>query len=156
MKIIEMPFYVRSPEKQAEMDAIVAELKTKYQFKARPIKPDGMSEADFILSLQSPSTMRTLKMTDAELEEYRNRPMPENWKAVPNAKTIEEAIGQRIVNYDEHQAFEQMRRGPKNDTGMKETDLKPPTLELRERAVTASSERSATMSGGLERLSAKQ
>lgn len=136
MKITEMPhWWSRTPQAQAEMDSLVAELKRKYPPKPRPVKPDGMSEADFILSLQASSTMRTLKMTDKELEEYRARPMAENWKAVPNAKTTDEAVGARPLDIEEISHIESIRRRPKNSTGQSEGTATP--KEARDKAAAA-------------------
>lgn len=136
MKITEMPhWWSRTPRAQAEMDSLVAELKRKYPPKPRPVKPDGMSEADFILSLQASSTMRTLKMTDKELEEYRARPMAENWKAVPNAKTTDEAVGARPLDIEEISHIESIRRRPKNSTGQSEGTATP--KEARDKAAAA-------------------
>lgn len=128
-------WWSRTPQAQAEMDSLVAELKRKYPPKPRPVKPDGMSEADFILSLQASSTMRTLKMTDKELEEYRARPMAENWKAVPNAKTTDEAVGARPLDIEEISHIESIRRRPKNSTGQSEGTATP--KEARDKAAAA-------------------
>ena len=120
MKITPLPGYFRSLEAQLEMDALVTELRRRNPPKPRPIKPDGMSEADFILSLQAPSTQRTMKMNDKELEEYRNRPLPANWLANPDAKTNDESVGMRPITAQELTLEEQRRRTIKNTLGQSE------------------------------------
>lgn len=138
MRIVEKPYYVRSPERQTEMDAIVSELKLKYPPKPRPVKPDGMSEADFILSLQTPAAQRVIKMSETELEEHRNRPMPKPEEMYVNPEAVkkyqetgdpsllDEITNRRAVTPSEFDSYERMRRSDKNDVGMKEKDL--PTI----------------------------
>lgn len=148
MKITEMPhWWSRTPQAQAEMDSLVAELKRKYPPKPRPVKPDGMSEADFILSLQDPSTQRVLKMTDEEAEAHRNRPMLtmsevaankdayENYLKDPTPDNYKKFVGGRDLTPDEIQLVEALRRRPKNSTGQSEGTATP--KEARDKAAAA-------------------
>ncbi len=134
MKIVEMPhWWSRTPQAQAEMDSVIAELRAKYPPKPRPIKPEGMSEADFVLSLQAQSTAAVLKMNEEELAAHKARPMVDNWKAVPDAKTTEEAVGQRYLDPREISHVEATRRRAKNSTGQSELSATNP--EKRESAI---------------------
>lgn len=127
-----MPNYIRSPQAQAEMDTLVRELRLRYPPKPRPVKPDGMSDADFILSLQAQSTMHVLKMTDEEAAAHRNRPMISMEDAVANKDAYEafkkdptdenraKVVSKRALDPDEISHVESIRRRPKNSLGQSE------------------------------------
>lgn len=138
MKIVECPGYVRSPAAQAEMDALVAELRIRFPPKPRPIKPDGMTQEEFVLSLQGPAFHASMSRNDEEQAKWVERlkgPPPDGWKAVPDAKTIEESIGQRNLDPNEISVFETNRRSAKNSLGQSEKSAT--TQEGKARAIDA-------------------
>ncbi len=126
--------YVRTLADQIEFDRLVAEIRaSRPPPKPNPVCPDGMSKEDFIMSLQLPHVQRVMKMSEVELEEYRARPMPENWLANPDAKTNDESVGKRNLDPDEIAAYTGMRHASKNTIGQSEKSATTP--ESRERAV---------------------
>ncbi len=148
MKITELPhWWTRPADKQAEMDSIVAEMKLRYPPKPRPIKPDGMSDEDFILSLQTPTTRMVMQMTPEQLEERRNRPMPtmeqaaankeafEAYKKDPSPENWKKMVGARDLTPDEISHFEAVRRRSKNTLGQSEKSSV--SEESRERGIDA-------------------
>lgn len=95
--------YFRSYEDQLLFEEMVEELRK------RPKKPPTTEQAA--------STQRTLDRDPKDDEAWFFRPLPENWKAVPSAKTIEEAVGTRGLNPIEISHVESIRRRPKNSLG---------------------------------------
>ena len=66
---------------------------------------------------QAESTKRILARDPSQDEAWFNRPNPSNWKAVPDAKTQEEAVGMRSLTPDEYNTEESRRRSSKNTLG---------------------------------------
>lgn len=55
MRISNKPWF-RSLEDQLYMDMMVEKLKSQRVLKPKPVKPEGMTDEEFLLSLQAPST----------------------------------------------------------------------------------------------------
>ncbi len=68
-------------------------------------------------TIQAASTQAILSRPKEKDEEWFNRPIPLNWKAKPDAKTQDEAVGMRQVTPQEIQVEETRRRGSKNTLG---------------------------------------
>lgn len=109
--------YHRSLESQQEFDKLVEEFRRINPPKPKPIKPQEMSDEEFILAMQGPTTKATLMRSKEEQAKWLDRPLPTNWKAVPNAKTDEERVGARTLRPDEVSHIESIRRRPKNSLG---------------------------------------
>lgn len=109
--------YHRSLQDQIALDELVKELKAKNPPKPKPIKPEGMREEDFILSLQTSSAQRVLKMNSQELSEYQSRTLPTDWLANKDAKTNDESVGARRLDPIEVSHVESTRRRAKNSAG---------------------------------------
>lgn len=87
---------------------------------------------------QEPSTLKNLSRDPAQDDEWIARlvnTVPDNWKAVPDAKTTDEAVAARRLDPQEVQIVETARRRPKNSRG--QSTKSATTVELRERAVQA-------------------
>jgi hypothetical protein len=90
-----------------------------------------------VTTTQEPSTQAILTRDPSKDAEHFNRTDPANWKAVPNAKTTEEAIGARaITSYEkyvykwlQHKTTERNTVGESLSSGVDE--------ERRRRAVSA-------------------
>lgn len=142
MKITWRP-HIRTLEEQLKFDALIEEMRAKRgAVRPKPVKPEGMTEEEFILSLQAPSTRRTLTMTPLEHAEYMARPLltMDEVKAVKDAdfstpEGIKRGIGQRDLSLEEIHTFETMRRRPKNTTG--QSDKSATTPEKKETASQA-------------------
>lgn len=77
--------------------------------KPRPIKPDGMIEEDFQFSLQCKSTQAIITaQKDPDYQRDWTAPIPENYLANPNAKTVEEMVGTRSVSAEEMKSYGQL------------------------------------------------
>lgn len=99
----------------------------------KPIKPEGMSQEDWIMSMQAPSTKDLLeKHKDPNYKRDWTAPLPDNVLANPEAKTKDELIGKRDLGIDEISHFEAVRRRPKNSLG--QSELSSTSKESRERA----------------------
>lgn len=70
---------------------------------------------------QAPSTLKALeaqaKRNPIEDMAWANRPLPADWKAVPNAKSKEESVGMRNLQASEILTEETRRRRAKNSDG---------------------------------------
>jgi hypothetical protein len=99
------PYFVS--KQAAYVERVVKEL-----LEARKNDPKRPATTD-----QAPSTMHLLAMTEEELEVYRNRPMPENWLANPDAETNDESVGMRTFDPAEVSHVESLRRKAKNQVG---------------------------------------
>lgn len=98
---------LKTLSEQLEEDRLVEELKKQRVVKAATDK-------------QEPSTERNLARDPAKDDEWIARlvnTVPDNWKAVPDAKTTEEAVAMRRVDPTEVQLVETTRRRPKNSFG---------------------------------------
>lgn len=101
--------------------------------KPRPVKPEGMSEADFIFSLQQPSTQDIItKQKDPNYQRDWAAPLPDGWLANPEATTRDELVGARDVSLEEMEIEERRRRRPKNSLG--QSDWETPK-ETKDRAI---------------------
>ena len=122
------PVYARYVQRMAE------EQRKLSPPKPRPVKPEGMSDEDFIFSLQQPSTQAII--TKQKDPNYKGRdwtaPLPDNWLANPDATTVEEHVGERNVTAEEFSHIESVRRRPKNQLG--QSDWETPK-ETKDRAV---------------------
>lgn len=119
MKLSWRPHY-RTLHEQIAFDKLVEEIKAARPTKPKPIKPDGMSDEEFIISLQTPHAQSVLKMDGRELSEYQSRALPTNWKANPNAKTNDESVGMRDIDPFQADIIESIRRAEKNTIGASE------------------------------------
>lgn len=66
---------------------------------------------------QAASTLATLSRPKEHDEEHYNRQIPENWKAVPEAKTLDEAVGMKPRDAEQISHVEAVRRRSKNFLG---------------------------------------
>lgn len=113
----------------------MAEELSKIPKKPKPIKPLGMSEKDFIFSLQSKSTQEIITLQeDPNYKRDWTAPLPESYLANPTAQTTEELIGQRNLSPNEISHFESRRRASKNTFG--QSDWVAP-VEAKNRAIDA-------------------
>lgn len=136
MKLSYRPYF-RTLEDELNLEKIVTELKGRRgPGRPRPVKPEGMSQEDFILSLQSPHAQRVMKMNEQELSDYRNRPDPENWLSNPDAKTNDESVGKREVDPNDMQLIEGMRRRGHQNT-LLQSDTSSVTPAKRAHAIDA-------------------
>lgn len=119
MKITNRPYF-RTLEEHLYFEALVRQLR-----KDNPKRPPT--------TVQAPSTQRTLDRDPLLDFEYQNRPLPTNWKANPNAKTIDESVAKRDLDPHEISHFESVRRRPKNSQG--ESQKSATTPERHTRAV---------------------
>lgn len=109
MKISYAPF-IRTLEEQLYLDSVVEHLK-----KTRTIIPPS--------TVQAASTRATLNRDVKDDDRHIARlvgPMPDGWKAIPNAKTLDEAVGARHIDPIEQSHFQAIRRRPKNSFGQSE------------------------------------
>jgi len=106
MKLTHSPSF-RTLEEQLALDKMIEQLK-----KGNPkIKSSDKQE---------PSTERNLARDPSKDDEWIARlvnTVPDNWKAVPNAKTTDEAVAARPVTPQEITVVENTRRRPKNSFG---------------------------------------
>jgi hypothetical protein len=114
--------YIRTLEQQIEFDNLVIALKAK-----TPKRPPTTTQAE--------STMRTLSRDPRDDFAWQNRPLPENWKAKPDAETLEAMVGEREVDLGLVSMEETRRRRPKNSDGQSEKSATTP--ERREKAIDA-------------------
>jgi hypothetical protein len=88
--------------------------------KPKPVKPEGMSDEEFIYSLQCKSTQEIIeKQKDPNYKRDWSAPLPDNWLANPDAKDHDELVGSRINELDQQQVshVEAIRRRSKNTLG---------------------------------------
>jgi hypothetical protein len=92
-----------------------------------------------VTTKQEPSTEATLARDPSKDAEHFNRPLPTNWKANPNAKTVAEMVNERPVSDVERFIHNHLqRREDRNAIGQVELDYD--RLDLRskkEKAVSA-------------------
>jgi len=62
-----------------------------------------------ILAIQAPSMQKIMLRPESEDAAWWGRPFPENWKARPDAQTMEEAVGTRLLTYQEAKIEQAMR-----------------------------------------------
>lgn len=99
-----------SPEYSASKDYLYAMFMAD-ELKARPYEKKPAS------TVQAASTQAILNRPKEKDAEWFNRPIPLNWKAKPDAKTTEEAVGTRAVTPEEIHIDENRRRASKNTLG---------------------------------------
>lgn len=89
--------------------------------KPKSIKPDGITNEDWIFSMQEKSTKEILtKQKDPSYKRDWSAPLPDNVLANPNASSKEELIGERDLTIQEISHVESIRRRPKNSLGQSE------------------------------------
>lgn len=116
MKISYAPF-LRTLEEQLYLDSVVERLK-----KIRVTQPAS--------TVQAKSTQATLDRDPADDDKHIARlvgPMSDSWKAIPSAKTLDEAVGARYIDPVEASHFESIRRRPKNSLGQSEKSAVTPS-----------------------------
>jgi len=87
----------------------------------KPVKPEGMSQDDWILSMQAASTKEIIaKQKDPDYKRDWTAPLPDNVLANPNAKTKEELVGERPYDLSAWSHFESIRSWPRNSLGQSE------------------------------------
>lgn len=108
------------------------QLKTQPR-RPKPVKPEGMSQEEWIFSMQPKSTQEIMiKQKDPDYKRDWSAPLPDNVLANPNAKTKEELIGERRLSLEEISHVEAIRRRSKNSLGQSEASST--SKETRERA----------------------
>jgi hypothetical protein len=63
-----------------------------------------------IFDMQSPSMKAIMQRPKEKDVEHYNRPIPVNYLAIPDAKTIDELVGMRALTFEESKVFTQMRQ----------------------------------------------
>lgn len=104
-------------------------------FNGKPIEELNPEERrEFIISQQPPSTRACLLRDPKDDAEWHKRGFGD-WKAVKNAKTLDEAVAKRALDPSEVVVYEGLRRQVKNELGdSKDSSV---TQEARERAIHA-------------------
>jgi hypothetical protein len=69
---------------------------------------------------QQPSTQAILDRDPSLDALYQMRPLPNNWVAVPNAKTIDEAVSRRKITKKEARIIRNLRHSERNTKGQYE------------------------------------
>jgi hypothetical protein len=114
-KLSRDPEYARYVERMAKQ--VRAENPELYS-RPKPVKPEGMSQEDWIYSMQAKSTQEIItKQKDPDYKRDWTEPLPENVLANPNAKTKGELVGKRAVTLEEVSHVEAIRRRSKNTRG---------------------------------------
>jgi hypothetical protein len=103
------------PSYSAYVERMAAELKE--QRKNLPKHP--------ISTAQPASTKALLEAQEKRAKEddflHWGRPIPSNWKAVPNAKTLDEAVGKKDFDASQVAVIEDIRRKARNTLGQSES-----------------------------------
>ena len=86
---------------------------------------------------QAASTQATLSRDPSADAAHFNRPLPENWKAVPNATSMDEAVGARALTEYETWNYQWLRRKTLGRNTIGQSELSGATGELRLRATNA-------------------
>ncbi len=110
----------RKPEDVMYMQEMLDALKERPR-KPLPQCPEGMTRDEWILSMQPESTKRVLS---GEAEKMPWPPL--FWKAVPDAKTLDEAVGMRNISIEEFILIDGMRKNSKNTLGQSEISATTP------------------------------
>lgn len=112
-----------SDSKESAYVQMMADLKRKKVTEKKPVS-----------AAQCASTQAILDRPKEKDVDHWNRPIL-NWKANPNAKNLDEAVGKRDLDVTQVLIAEDLRRQGKNSDGQS-TETSAP-LELKERAVHA-------------------
>lgn len=106
------------PKYAAYVKSMAQEI-AKHPKRAKPIRPEGMSEQDFILSLQSSSTKEIIKLqADPNYKRDWTAPLPDNVQVLKEDGSID--IGEREISAEEKSLVESTRRAKKNTLGQSE------------------------------------
>lgn len=109
------------PEQAKYIKRVANEMRKLTPARPKPVKPDGMSQDEWILSMQSPATRELMeKHKDPEYKRDWTAPLPDNVLANPNATTKEELVGEREATIEEINHIEAIRRRSKNTLGQSE------------------------------------
>lgn len=113
------PVYAKYVERMAkEVRADNPELYNR----PKPVKPEGMSEADWIFSMQAKSTQGIIeKQKDPDYKRDWTEPLPDEYLANPDAKSVDEMTGNRRelgdLDRDQEEHYKSFRRKSKNTRG---------------------------------------
>lgn len=104
---------MKSKNQESRDPAFIAYIKMmKEELSKVPKKPAS--------TIQCASTKALLEMTSEQLAKHRDRPLPTNWLAVPDAKNMDEAVPTRPVTIQEILLQEDIRHKSKNTFGQSE------------------------------------
>lgn len=132
--------------------AVVSILKEKAARREKPKIPTHFNgklivdltsaeKAEFYISMQQPSTQMCLKRDPKDDEAWRNRPMPENWKAVPDAdfstpEGRDKAVAKRTLDPNDI-AIVQQNRHSESRNSLGQSDLSSVSPEKRTKGIEA-------------------
>lgn len=140
-----VPILDRDPGFATYAERIAESQRKTRDWRPNPVKPKGISQEEFILSLQAGSTQRIMKMTPEEHKEHKNRANP-TWASQPETnreaylnldlndeESMDKMVKARKVSIKEITLEEARRRSPKNQEG--QSTMSSVSSERREKGI---------------------